>query len=138
MKIVTVSLPDSYIRSLEKISLITCASRSELLRQAIKSFIIKEIKLTEKEEKEIEVKKISRFFDYCINCDGKLHNRGRRNHFFHKNIEIFKLKFCCSCYMQFKDKTLDEFPAHLIDSIQKKVKTYKKYNLKEGRADSGY
>ncbi len=131
MKIVTVSLPDSYIRSLEKISLITCASRSELLRQAIKSYIIKEIKLTEKEEKEIEVKKITRFFDYCINCDRRLHSRGRKNHFFHKNIEIFEFKFCCSCYEQFKDKSFDEFPTHIIDNIQKKIKAYKKYSLRD-------
>jgi len=131
MRIITVNLPDSYIRSLEKISLITCASRSELLRQAIKSYIIKEIKLVGKTWKEIDEKKITRFFDYCINCERKLDNRARRNHFFHKNIEVFELKFCCSCYKQFKDKSLDEFPAHLIDSIQKKIKAYKKYSLRD-------
>jgi len=138
MRIVTVNLSNSNIKELLEGSRCNGTYRPEHLRLAIRDQIRNEFILAGKTEKEIEEEKITRFFDYCINCERRVDNTVRRSHFFHKNIEIFELKFCCSCYKQFKDKTLDEFPAHLIDSIQKKVKTYKKYNLKEGRADSGY
>jgi len=138
MRIVTVDLSDSDIKELLEGSRCNGTYRPEHVRLAIREQIRNEFKLTRKTKKEIEEEKITSFFDYCINCERRLHNIGRRNHFFHKNIEVFELKFCCSCYEQFKDKSFDEFPAHLIDSIQKKIKAYKKYNLKKGRADSGY
>ncbi len=126
MKLITVNLPDSYLKLLEKIAICTDISRSELLRQAIRSFIIKEIKFAKKLEKELVDRKITRFFDYCINCERKLHNEARKSHLFHKNIEVFELKFCCACYRRFKDISFDDFPANLIDNIRKKIKAYKK------------
>ncbi|KKM22660.1 hypothetical protein LCGC14_1623010 [marine sediment metagenome] len=126
MKLITVILPDSYVKSLEKIGIYTGINRSELLRQAIGPYIIKEIKFAKKLEKELENEKITRFFDYCINCERKLHIKGRKSHLFHKNIEVFELKFCCACYRRFKDISFDDFPAHLIDNIRKKIKAYKK------------
>lgn len=131
MKIITVNLPESYKKSLEEISQITAASKSELLRQAVKSYIIKETKLVENLKKELEKRRIIRFFDYCINCERKLDNTARCNHLFHKDVEVFELKFCCSCYKQFKDKSFDEFPTHLIDTIKKKIKAYKKHHLRD-------
>ncbi len=127
MKIIKINLPDSYIKSLQEAVLCSGGRRSEYLRVAIRDLIVNERRLSEKEEKEIEERKITRFFDYCINCERKLDNTARRNHFFHKNIEVFELRFCCSCHKQFKDKSFDEFPAHLIDRIQKKLKAYKKH-----------
>jgi Arc/MetJ-type ribon-helix-helix transcriptional regulator len=127
MKIITVNLPESYVRSLEKIILGTSSTRSELLREAIRTYIIKELKLAELLKKKFEERKITRFFDYCINCERKIHHRSRNSHLFHKNIEVFELKFCCECYDKFKSKTFEEFPANLIDNIQKKIKTYKNY-----------
>lgn len=127
MKIITVKLPDSYLRSLEKISKFTDVRRSEILRQAIRSYIIKEIKLSKKLEEALERKRANQFFDYCINCERKLHTGVRKNYFFYKNIEVFELKFCCSCYEHFKDIAFNEFPADLFDNIQKKIKAYKKY-----------
>lgn len=130
MKLIKINLPDSYIKSLQEAVLCSGGSRSKHLRVAIRDLIVNERGLFEKRENEIEEKKITRFFDYCIKCDRKLDTTARRNHHFHKNIEVFELRFCCSCHKQFKDKTLDEFPAGLIDSIQKKVKAYKKYSLR--------
>ena len=131
MRIITVDLSDSNIKELLEGSICTGTYRPEHLRLAIRDQIRNEFILAGKTEKEIEEEKITRFFDYCINCERRVDNITRRNHFFHKNIEIFELKFCCSCYKQFKDKTLDEFPAHIIDNIQKKVKVYKKYRLRD-------
>ena len=127
MKIITVNIPEEYLRLLDEISGCIRASCSEELREAIRTQLINELRLGEKTEKDIEKKKIIRFFDYCINCESKLDYIARRNHFFYKNIEVFELKFCCSCYKQFKDKSFDEFPVCLIDKIRKKIKAYKKY-----------
>ena len=127
MKIITVDLPRSYKISLEKMSQVIGVSRSELLRVAIKDFLINELTFIEELKKEDKRTLISRFFDYCINCKRRLNNSSRRNHFFHKTIEIFKLKFCCFCYKRFKDKTINEFPADLIDKIKKKIKDFKKH-----------
>ena len=131
MRIVTVDLSDSDIKELLEGCICTGTYRPEHLRLAIREQIRNEFILAGKTEKEIEEEKITRFFDYCINCERRVDNIARRNHFFHKNIEIFELKFCCSCYKQFKDKSFDEFPAHLIDNIQKKIKAYKKYSLRD-------
>lgn len=127
MKIITINLPKSYTLRLEKMSQGIGVSRSELIREAIKDFLVNELLFIEEIKKEDKRKLISRFFDYCINCERKLHHTSSRNHFFHKTIEIFKLKFCCSCFKLFKDKTLDEFPADLIDKIKKKIKAFKKH-----------
>ena len=130
MKIITVNLPDSYLRALEEICRFTDTSRSELLRHAIRTYLMSEIGLIVTLEKICKRKRETEFFDYCINCEKKLHTTSRRNHFFHKKIEVFELKFCCSCYEQFKDTTFEEFPAHLIDKIYRKIKEYKKEGLK--------
>lgn len=127
MRIITVDLSDSDIKELLEGSRCNGTNRPEHLRLAIREQIRNEFILAGKTEKEIEEEKIARFYDYCINCERRVDSITRRNHFFHKNIEVFELKFCCSCYKQFKDKSLDEFPAHLIDGIRKKVKAYKKY-----------
>ncbi len=63
MKLITVNLPDSYVKSLKNISICTGINRSELLPQAIGPYIIKEIKFAKKLEKELEDSKITRFFD---------------------------------------------------------------------------
>jgi len=126
MKIIKINLPDSYIQSLQEAVLYSGSRRSEYLRVAIRDLILNERRLSEKEEKEIEEKKITRFFDYCINCERELDNTVRKNHHFHKNIEVFELRFCCSCHKQFKDKSFEEFPAKLINKIKLKIKAYKK------------
>ncbi len=104
---------------------------SERLSKVIKNYLLNNANLVEKIKKKIEREKVSKFFNYCINCERKLDRTTRRNHRFHKNIEIFELKFCCYCYEQFKDKSLDEFPTTIIDNIHRKIKAYKKYNSKE-------
>ena len=90
MRIIKVNLPDSYIRELLKGCICTGTYRPEHLRLAIRDLIVNEVKLAKKTEKEIEEERINRFFDYCINCERKLDIIARRNHFFHKNIEVFK------------------------------------------------
>lgn len=139
MKLITINLPDSYIRAIEKMSLNTEVSRAELIRQAIRSFLIREMSFFKKLEKETKADKITRFFDYCINCGKKLHRIEGGNHHFYKNIEVFQLKFCCSCYEQFKDKKFENFPKNLIESIYKKLSAYKKYRLRNSMdADFDY
>jgi len=135
MRIITVKIPEEYLRLLEERGGCTGINISENIRQAVRTQLIDEFRLGEKIEKDIEKKKITSFFDYCINCESKLDNLARRNHFFYKNIEVFELKFCCSCYKQFKAKSFDEFPVYLIDKIRKKIKAYKnigsiEFNLK--------
>ena len=127
MKIVTVNMPKSYIKLITEISSRTCASRSELLRVAIKQFLLKEMGLAQKLEKELERLKNTYIFDYCINCERKLENLPGSNHKAHQNYEILGLKFCCSCYKKFKDKSLYEFPEYLINKIRRKLKSYKDY-----------
>jgi len=125
MRIITVNIPEEYLRLLEERGGCTHVSWTKELQESIRTQLINELRLGEKREKDIEKKKITKFFDYCINCESKLDNIARRNHFFYKNIEVFELKFCCSCYKQFKDKSFDEFPVRLIDKIRKKIKAYK-------------
>lgn len=127
MRIITVNIPEEYLRSLEERGGCPGINIPEHIRLAVRTQLKNELRLGEKGEKDIEKKKITQFFDYCINCESKLDNIARRNHFFYKNIEVFELKFCCSCYKQFKDKSFDEFPVCLIDKIRKKIKAYKKY-----------
>ena len=119
MKIMPVDLPDSYLKLIKKICTCTGINRSELVRHAIRSYLVKELKLAEGLENELEVWKSPRFFDYCINCEGGLNNEARENHLFHKTNEVFVLKFCCACYRQFKDTSFDDFPTQLIDKIRK-------------------
>ncbi|MFX1303990.1 MAG: ribbon-helix-helix protein, CopG family [Promethearchaeota archaeon] len=130
MKIVTVNIPDSYLRLLEKSSLCTGIYRSELIRQAVRSYLIKEMKFAKRLEIEVEDKRITRFFEYCINCERKLHTIERRDHLFHKKVEVFQLRFCCSCYDKFKNTPFNKFPKQIIDKIKKKVKAYKNYRLR--------
>ncbi|MGB5913212.1 MAG: ribbon-helix-helix domain-containing protein [Promethearchaeia archaeon] len=135
MKIITANVPDSYIKLIEEISSRTCASRSELLRLAIKQFLLKEMGLAQKLEKELERIKDTYIFDYCINCERKLENLPGNNHKFHQNYEILGLKFCFSCYKKFKDKSFCEFPEYLINRIRRELIAYKdhieKFNFKK-------
>jgi len=126
MKLVTVDVPESYLKLLKKSSVCTGTNRSELVRQAVRAFLVRELRLAEGLENELEDNKITGFFDYCINCERKLHTEAGKSHLFHKNIDVFVLRFCCTCYRQFKDTSFDDFPAHLIDNIRKKIKKYKK------------
>jgi len=126
MKLVPVDVPESYLKLIKKICRGAEINRSELVRQAVKSFLIREITLAKELENELEDNKITRFFDYCINCESKLYTEAGKSHLFHKNIEVFVLRFCCACYKRFKDTSFDDFPAHLIDNIRKKIKKYKK------------
>ena len=126
MKLVPVDVPESYLKLIKKSSGCTGINRSELVRQAVRAFLVRELRLAEGLENELEDNKITGFFDYCINCESKLHKEARKSHLFHKNIEVFVLRFCCACYKQFKDTSFDDFPAHLIDNIRKKIKKYKK------------
>ncbi|MFX0167597.1 MAG: CopG family transcriptional regulator [Candidatus Hodarchaeota archaeon] len=125
MKIITVQLPESYTRKLENMTRQIGVSRSELIRTAVRDFLNNEFTLIEELKKENRRNKIARFFDYCINCERKIYSASGSNHFFHKTIEIFKLKFCCSCYKNYRDKTLDEFPEDLIEKIKKRIKAYR-------------
>jgi hypothetical protein len=128
MKIFTVQIPESYLRQLENMIPEVGTSRSELIRIATREFLRKEL-LFMGEIKKVERKiKITRFFDCCINCDKKMYAPSARNHFFHKAIEIFKLKFCCSCYELYKDKSFSEFPEELIGKIRKKIERFKENN----------
>jgi hypothetical protein len=131
MKIITVNLPESYLKLLEKKSLRDCMNRSETIRLAIREYLRREfissrtLKCPEFLSSEPQQDRIIKFYEHCINCEGLLGFNAIANHFFHKNIEIFKLQFCCSCFEKFKDKSFDEFPVDLIDKIQKKIKAYK-------------
>ena len=125
MKLIQVDLPDSYLKSLEECCICIGINRPELLRLEIRAQIRRELLFPEELENELEDNKITRFFDYCINCESKLFTEAGKSHLFHKNIEVFVLRFCCSCYKRFKDTSFDDFPAHLIDNIRKKINKYK-------------
>ena len=126
MKIISADVPDSYLKLIEKCSECAGINRPEHLRLEIRSQIRRELLDDEELEKELEDKKITGFFDYCINCEIKLYNEARNRHFYHKDIEVFELKFCCACYRQFKDISFDDFPTHIINNIRKKIKKYKR------------
>ena len=128
MKIITIQLPESYLRLLESMVPDIGTSRSELLRITIREFLRNELILMEEFKKENRRIKTTYFFNYCINCERKLEGPSSRYHSFHKRVEMFKLRFCCSCYNLYKDKTLEDFPEELIEKIKKKIKAYKKKN----------
>ena len=98
MKIISVDVPDSYLKLLEKSSVCAGIIIPEHVRLEIRSQIRRELLFRGNLEIELEDKKNPEFFDYCINCEKELHDKVRNSHFFHKNIEVFELKFCCSCY----------------------------------------
>ena len=126
MKLITINLPESYLELLEKSSICAGFNRPEQLRIEIRENLRQELNLAEEFENEIEDKKDTGFFNNCINCGGKLHNIARKSHLFHKDIEVFVLRFCCACYKQFKDIPFNDFPKHIINNIRKKREEYKK------------
>jgi len=131
MKILPANLSEYYNRLIEENILGSCIRRQENIRIAVRELIRNEF-LTSgiPEEPPPQTKNLS-FFDCCINCEREIYFPGNGNHFFHKNIEIFILQFCCSCYQQFWDKSLDEFPEDLINKIQKKLKAFKREFFKD-------
>ncbi len=96
MKLVPVDVPESYLKLIKKSCICTGINRSELVRQAVRAYLVRELRLAEGLENEIEVNKSTRFFDFCINCESELHKEVRENHLFHKYIEVFVLRFCCA------------------------------------------
>ncbi|MHA1492305.1 MAG: hypothetical protein ACTSRI_21960 [Promethearchaeota archaeon] len=126
MKLIQGDVPDSYKKALEKSGICAGIYRPEHLRLAIRAFLVRELRFAEGLENKFEDKKSTEFFEDCINCERKVHTEAGKSHLFHKNIEVFVLRFCCSCYEQFKDTSFDDFPAQLIDNIRKKIKKYKK------------
>ena len=131
MKIIPAKLAKSYVRSLNTTFKGSCIYRPEHIRIAVREHLRNELLSSEILDKEAQQTNNVRFFDCCINCEKNISFPFIRNHFFHKNIEIFKLQFCCSCYRQFKDKSFDEFPEELIDKILKKIKAYKRENVRD-------
>lgn len=101
---------------------------SERMRKIFQFYVANNIKLIEKVRKRIEVERVNKFFNYCINCGSKLDYKTRRNHFIHINIEVFNLKFCCNCYEQFMDYSLEELPTYLLDHIQNKIRDYREFH----------
>lgn len=68
------------------------------------------------------------FYNYCVLCSSTLHNT--RNPRKYKNCDVFELRFCCSCYKKYENKTIDEFPKSLIDVINQKVKDHIEFKKK--------
>ena len=144
MRNITINLPEAYLKLLEKIGQKTNKSRSELVRIAIKKRLEKDLSLfslimetfpeieIERKKREIELQKekISKFFNFCINCGTKLHTGNQKNHYKYMNMDIFELKFCCICFKKFEGKSLDELPALLLKKIQQKLKEYKNQTKK--------
>ncbi len=126
MKIITTDLPDSYMKLLEESSICVGINRPEHIRLEIRETLRQELGLVGELENELEVKKSVGFFDNCINCGEMFHSRAKMSHFFHKDIEVFVLRFCCACYNQFRDIPFNDFPAHLIENIRKNREQYKK------------
>ena len=61
MRIVTINIPDSYLKSFESlIKLDLYASRSQIVREALKDFLDKELKFTEdiQEENFLEIRDV--------------------------------------------------------------------------------
>ena len=126
MKLITIDLSDSYLKLLEKSSICAGFNRPEHIRLQIRENLRYELLLSGELEHELLDKKNAGFFDNCINCGRLLNNRARKSHLFHKEFEIFVLRFCCTCYEQFKDITFDNFPAHIIDNIKNRREQYEK------------
>jgi hypothetical protein len=122
----TIYLRDAPSIALDELSRLTGISKTELIEVAIKQFLIGEILFLNQLQKECYENKISKFFEYCIYCDKKLDTYSKKNHHYHKSIEIFELKFCCTCYEKFKDIPFNKLPAHIIKKIQGKLTAYKK------------
>jgi metal-responsive CopG/Arc/MetJ family transcriptional regulator len=53
MKLVPVDVPESYLKLIKKSCICTGITRSEFVRQAVKSFLIREITLAEELENEL-------------------------------------------------------------------------------------
>ena len=87
-------------------------------------------RLLNKKHEEIELYDLKRaldihgtdFHNYCVSCNRRLHNRKSPGKY--KNFKILTLRFCCSCYEEYENKTMDEFPKSFIRALNKKVKDY--------------
>ncbi len=153
MRNITINIPDAYIKLLEKLGNERNASRSELIRRAIKEHLEKdlafysailklspELELELKKRKELqnqrrlqiklklEKEKIKKFFNFCVLCDRRLHTKETENYYRFRNLDIFELKFCCSCYKKYEGKPLIELPEPLLEKIQEKLKEFKKFS----------
>ena len=126
MKIITIDLPDSYMKLLEESSICAGFNRPEQIRLQIREILRQELISTGELENELVDRKSAGFFDDCINCGRPLYNIAGKNHLFHKSIEVLVMRFCCTCYTQFKDIPFDDFPANLIENISKRREQYKK------------
>jgi len=130
MKLMPVDLPDSYLKQVEESSICVGIYIPERLRIEIRENLRQELGLYVGFVNRVEYERIPGFFDNCINCGRILHNRARKSHLFHKEIEVFVVRFCCACYKQFKDKRYEDFPTHLIDNILKNREDYKAQTFK--------
>jgi len=134
MKIINFELPKDVLEILYSSMGEPCIRSSEETRLAIREIIREEFlsgyeNYSHNIQLEIKKRKISSFYDYCINCNKRLHSN--LGHFRYKNMNIYELRFCCDCFEKFKGKTLEEFPDSIIEKINKKVKDFRKCNRKD-------
>ena len=154
MRNITINLPDLYLEILDKLRQKQGTSRSELLRRAIKDYLNIDLefnnriyqlypkldierKIREELRKKLELKHLlmlkklrtTEFYKFCIVCNKRLHST--KNPVKIKGINVMELRFCCSCFEKFEEKTFDELPDYLIKKIKRKLKNYNKLRMRE-------
>ena len=125
---ITINLPDLYIKLLNDIGLKYNESRSALVRRAIRDYLMTDEIFQaslERIKEESKKKTIKQFYNYCINCDNEIKSQTESLQLKHPNINIFDLRFCCSCFAMFENLPLDEWPKEIIQKIWTKIKEYK-------------
>jgi len=124
MKIITVNISEMHMKSMSKLVEIgVYQSRSELIRMALKDFLLKNAQHLENYENYSNLHlKFSGLYDSCILCGIKLHKIQKP--FKIKQFEILDLRFCCRCFKQLKGKSFDNFPKRIKEKIIKRIKKY--------------
>ncbi len=159
MRNITINLPDTFVRVLDKFAIEKGTNRSELIRQAIRDLLKTDIPfqqtidtlcpqgalerkrkqaIKEKEMRRqnallklgLKKQKILEFYNYCVICERRLH-KSRKPRLYNKKINVYEMRFCCDCYE--KQKTLNQLPRLLEAKIKEKLEEY--HELKEELKD---
>lgn len=121
-------MPDSYLKFLDILGLKYNESRSSLVRRALNDFLNDEEKYQAKINEEIKEKyrkPTLPFYRFCIACDSRVVTQTelfKRNY---PNLNIFELRFCCSCFAKYENTPLNKLPKALLKKIQDKIREYK-------------
>jgi len=131
MKMITVHLPDIYVKILEEMIAEHGLSRGRLLIIAIRDKLKEDMalmerfdpefktKLVEREEIRLKRLKLLNLYRKCITCGSRVNSKGPYAH--DQDFEVMELRFCCSCFKKYEKLAFDDFPEEVKDKISERL-----------------